>query len=60
MKIKIQLEGRAFTATLANGEGARDFLSLLPLTLTLTDYDGTEKIADLPRKLSTRGDCCRA
>ena len=27
--------------------------SLLPLTLTLTDYAETEKVADLPRRLST-------
>ena len=31
---------------------AHDFLSLLPLTLTLEDYAGTEKISDLPRRLS--------
>jgi hypothetical protein len=55
MKIRIQLEGRSLTATLENGEAARDFLSLLPLTLTLAEYNSTEKIADLPRKLSTRG-----
>ena len=28
---------------------------MLPLTLTLKDYAGTEKISDLPRKLSTQG-----
>jgi hypothetical protein len=26
---------------------------MLPLTLTFTDFHGTEKIADLPRRLST-------
>lgn len=55
MKIRIELEGRSLTATLEDSEAARDFLSLLPLTLTLTDYNSTEKIADLPRKLSTQG-----
>jgi hypothetical protein len=55
MKIRIQLEGRSVTATLDDSEAARDFLSLLPLTLTLTDYNSTEKVADLPRKLSTKG-----
>lgn len=30
-------------------------MSLLPLTLTLTDYGETEKISDLPKKLSTEG-----
>ena len=55
MKIRIELEGRSLTATLENTEAARDFLSLLPLTLALTDYNSTEKVADLPRKLSTQG-----
>jgi hypothetical protein len=55
VKIRIQLEGRSVTATLGQSQAARDFLSLLPLTLTLTDYNATEKIADLPRKLSTSG-----
>jgi hypothetical protein len=55
MKIRIQLEGRSLSATLENSDAARDFLSLLPMTLTLTDYNSTEKIADLPKKLSTRG-----
>lgn len=55
VKIRIQLEGRSVTATLGQSQAARDFLSLLPLTLTLTDYNSTEKIADLPRKLSTSG-----
>jgi hypothetical protein len=28
---------------------------LLPTTLTLKDHAGTEKVSDLPRKLSTEG-----
>ncbi|MFL5300329.1 MAG: cyclophilin-like fold protein [Anaeromyxobacteraceae bacterium] len=55
MKIRIQLEGHSVTATLEESQAAREFLSLLPLTLTLTDYNSTEKVADLPRKLSTKG-----
>lgn len=39
---------------MAENSVAVDFLSLLPLTLILTDYAGTEKIADLPRELSTK------
>jgi hypothetical protein len=31
---------------------ARDFLPLLPMTLTLEDYAATEKISHLPKKLS--------
>jgi len=40
------------------GEGnptVRDFLSMLPLTLTLDEFAGREKISYLPRKLSHRG-----
>lgn len=55
MKIRIQLDGRSLTATVEDSEAARSFVSLLPLTLTLTDYNSTEKVADLPAKLSTKG-----
>lgn len=55
MKIHIQLEGRSLTATLEESQAAREFLALLPLTLTLADYNATEKVADLPKKLSTKG-----
>lgn len=55
MKIRIAIDDTFVTATLDSTEAARDFASLLPLTLTLDDYNATEKIADLPRKLSTNG-----
>jgi hypothetical protein len=55
MRIRLKIDGKAMTATLADNATARDFLSLLPLTLTLEDYAATEKIAYLPRKLSTAG-----
>jgi hypothetical protein len=53
MKIRITDEDVVITATLADNKTAQDFISLLPLTLTLEDYAGTEKISYLPRKLST-------
>ena len=55
MKIRFDVEGTPLTATLDDADAARDFASLLPLTLTLEDYASTEKISDLPRKLSTTG-----
>lgn len=55
MRLRIDVEGTELSATLEDGEASRDFASLLPLSLTLTDYASTEKIADLPRKLSTTG-----
>jgi hypothetical protein len=55
VKICIDIEGNAVIATLVDSETSRDFVSLLPLTLTLKDYASTEKISDLPRRLSTKG-----
>lgn len=56
MDIRITVNGRVLTATLVDGAAARDFLALLPLTLDLEDYASTEKIAQLPSKLSTDGE----
>lgn len=55
MRITLTTEDTVITATLIDGETTQDFISLLPLTLTLEDYAGTEKISDLPRRLSTEG-----
>lgn len=53
MRISIAIEGAVVTAALEDNETARDFVSLLPMTLTLEDYAATEKIADLPKALRT-------
>lgn len=55
MKIRLTINGKAMTATLIDNATVRDFVSLLPMTLTLEDYASTEKIAYLPKKLSTQG-----
>jgi hypothetical protein len=55
MKIRIDVEGTTMTGTLEDSVTARDFASLLPLAVTLADYAETEKISDLPRRLSTEG-----
>jgi hypothetical protein len=55
MRIRIITEARDIIATLFDNETARDFISLLPLTLTLEDYAGIEKISYLPKELSTQG-----
>lgn len=55
MKIRIRLEESELTATLNDGQAAQDFLDLLPLALTLEDYARTEKVSDLPARLSTGG-----
>ena len=55
MKIRLTFDGKAVEATLLDNATARDFLSLLPMSLTLEDYNATEKIGYPPRKLSTTG-----
>ncbi|MFA7944756.1 cyclophilin-like fold protein [Pseudomonas brenneri] len=56
MKIQMTLDGVVIaTATLDNNDSARDFAAMFPLHLTLKDYAATEKIADLPRALTTKG-----
>lgn len=53
MKIDIKVRNQVVTATLIDSKTTRDFVSLLPLTLTLEDYANTEKISNLPKRLST-------
>ena len=55
MKIRLSVADKVITATLLDSKATQDFVSLLPLTLTLEDYAGTEKFSYLPRKLSTEG-----
>ncbi|WP_438497089.1 cyclophilin-like fold protein [Paenibacillus sp. IHBB 3054] len=54
-KIKLTAGNIVLTATMLDNAASRDFISQLPLTLTLQEYAGTEKISDLPSKLSTEG-----
>ena len=53
MKIRLKVGDTVLTATLIDSATTRDFISLLPLTVTLKDYAETEKISDLPKRLST-------
>ena len=55
VKISLKVGDKVLTATLIDSKTTREFISLLPLTLTLKDYAGTEKISDLPKRLSTEG-----
>ena len=52
MKLRLTVDGKAMTATLIASETTRDFISLLPLTLTMNDLFGREKFAHLPRAMS--------
>lgn len=53
--IEIAASDRHWTARIKDTPAGRDFLAHLPLTLTLKDFGGNEKIADLPRPLSKEG-----
>ena len=54
-KISIKIGDTVLTATMADNATARDFISLMPLTLTMTDYNRIEKVSNLPRALTTAG-----
>ncbi|MEO5714006.1 MAG: cyclophilin-like fold protein [Luteolibacter sp.] len=55
LNIRIKIGGRVVSGTLHDTATARDFISLLPLTIDLKDYASTEKISGLPRKLTKEG-----
>ena len=55
MKIKIGIGGKILIASLSDNATARDFVSLLPLKLSMKDLFGREKYGDLPKALSENG-----
>lgn len=56
MNIRFDIEGsnQPVFVTLKNSPTTQDFLKQLPLTLELTDYASSEKIAYLPEKLTSQ------
>jgi hypothetical protein len=55
MEIRLKVGDKEITATLIDSETTRDFISLLPLTLTMKDLFRREKFAHLPRAISESG-----
>ena len=56
MNIHIAIGSTSMTATLEENPTARDFASLLPLTVTLREFGHSEKVSGaLPRPLSEEG-----
>lgn len=52
-RIHVIVGDETLSATLDDTPAGRDFAALLPLELSLSDYNATEKVADLPRELDT-------
>ena len=55
MKINIGIGGKILTASLADNATAQDFVSVLPLNVSMNDLFGREKYRDLPKALSQQG-----
>lgn len=55
MKINLTVAGKTVTATVMDNPTAREFVSLLPLTLSMKDLFGREKFAHLRKPLSETG-----
>lgn len=52
-KIKLSFNDNEVYVRLNNSKSSNDLLSMLPLTLEFEDFNDTEKIAYLPRSLTT-------
>ena len=55
MRVRFALNDLIMTAVLYDNPSARDFFSMLPLDLTISNFGPNEKIAYLPRKLTEEG-----
>jgi hypothetical protein len=55
-RLKITVGDRIVTAVVIDSETARDFLTLLPMTVKASDYVSREKYWRLPRALAVRGE----
>lgn len=54
-KIRLLFAGEQAVVVLDDHPAVRDFLAMLPLSVTFEDFNGVEKIGYLPRKLHTEG-----
>src|SRR5207245_9162973 len=55
MKIRIKVGDKSIVAALASNETARDFVSVLPLNVSMSDLFGREKYGDFHKGLSAIG-----
>ena len=54
IRVKITIGQKVATAILYDNPTSKDLVSLFPLTLEMEDYNRTEKINQLPKKLSSK------
>lgn len=52
MELNLIVGESTFTATLYDNECVKDFISLLPITLTLVDYNRKVRSSRLPKRLN--------
>jgi len=52
MKLKVTVGNQVFTATLNNSETAKEFLKLLPMTVSMNEHNGNEKFCSLPQRMT--------
>ena len=55
-RIKLTFEGNEIYAVITNSKAGDDFLSLLPLSVKAEDFNSTEKIFYLSKKLNTQNE----
>ena len=53
--IRLSVAGQTITAELDDNPTAHDLVAQLPLTVTFTDFNQVEKVAELPRPLTLDG-----
>ena len=52
-KLNITVNGRSFSATMEDNTASRALLDMLPLTISMSDYSGFEKVGSLGASLPT-------
>jgi hypothetical protein len=55
INIRMTVAGQTISAQLADTPTARHLAGQLPLRLRIRDYNGVEKVAELPQPLTTEG-----
>jgi hypothetical protein len=55
MKLRLTVNDKTLSARVIDSPTARDFIALLPLTVTMNDLFKREKFGHLPRSISTDG-----